>query len=185
MICLAAAIGILGIAAMRRAHRRCHGHHGYGPFGHWGGGWGHGHDHGPFGGGFGGGGFGGGFGRHHMKGRMMLHALFSRIEASPAQERAIIAEVEKLQDRLRMAKSGMHDARGDLAAAVRGPVLDDAALGAVLGRVDSSTGDARAAVVDALRGIHGVLDDRQRSQVADMIDAGPRGWWRPSWGPYR
>jgi len=174
MICLAAAIGILGIAAMRRAHRRCHGHYGdgwYGPFGHH-----HDHHHGPF---------GGGFSRHHMKRRMMLHALFSRIDASPAQERAIIAEVEKLQDRLRTAKSGMHDARGDLAAALRGPVLDDAALGAVLGRVDVATGDARAAVVEALRGIHGVLDDRQRSQVADMIDAGPRGWWRPSWGPYR
>lgn len=174
MICLAAAIGILGIAAMRRAHRRCHGHHGYGwygPFGH-----DHDHGHGPF---------GGGFSRHHMKGRMMLHALFSRIDASPAQERAIVAEVEKLQDRLRTAKSGVHDARGDLAAALRGPVLDDAALGAVLGRVDVATGDARGAVVDALRGIHSVLDDRQRSQVADMIDAGPRGWWRPSWGPYR
>ena len=179
MICLAAAIGILGIAAMRRAHRRCHGHHGYGgygPWGHWG--------QSPFGGGFGHGPFGG-FGGSHMKGRMMLHALFSRIEASPAQERAIIAEVERLQDRLRTAKSGMHDARGDLAAAVRGPDLDDAALGAVLGRVDSATGDARAAVIDALRGIHGVLDDRQRHQVADLIDAGPRGWGRPSWGPYR
>ncbi|HET9623851.1 MAG TPA: periplasmic heavy metal sensor [Kofleriaceae bacterium] len=159
---------------MRRAHRRCHGHHGYGWAGPWGSPYGHGYSP-----------FGGGFGRHHMKGRMMLHALFSRIDASPAQERAIVAEVERLQDRLRASKAGMHEARGDLAAAVRGPMLDDAALGAVLGRVDAATGDARAAVIEALRGIHGVLDDRQRHQVADMIDQGPRGWWRPSWGPYR
>ncbi|HZJ67195.1 MAG TPA: periplasmic heavy metal sensor [Kofleriaceae bacterium] len=155
---------------MRRAHRRCYyGCHGYdwsGPFGyddH--------HHHRGF--------------RHrrHGRGRMMLHWLLSRIDASPAQERAIIGEVEKLQDRVRAAKAGMQDARGDLAAALRGPVLDDAALGAVLGRVDVATGEARSAVIDALRGIHGVLDDKQRSQLADLVDRSG-GWWRGS-GPYR
>jgi hypothetical protein len=168
MICLAVAIGILGFAAMRRAHRRCYGYHGYGwydPFGY-------GHHNG----------FHGFPGRHGRK-RMMLHALLGRIDASPAQERAIIGEVEKLQDRVRAAKAGLKDSRGDLAAALRGPVLDDAALGAVLGRVDVATGEARSAVIDALRNIHGVLDDKQRSQVADMVDRGG-GWWRGS-GPYR
>jgi uncharacterized membrane protein len=114
---------------------------------------------------------------------MMLHWLFHRIDASPAQERAIVAEIEKLQDRLRTVKGGVHDARGDLAAALRGPVLDDAALGAALGRVDTATGAARSAVVDALRGVHGVLDDRQRGQLADLLDRGG-GWWR-GFGPYR
>jgi len=114
----------------------------------------------------------------------MLHAVLSRIDASPAQERAIIGEVEKLQDRVRGAKGGMHDARGDLAAALRGPVLDAAALGAVLGRVDAATGEARSAVIDALRGIHGLLDDKQRAQVADLLDHGG-GWWRGGSGPYR
>jgi hypothetical protein len=113
---------------------------------------------------------------------MALHALFSRIDASPAQERAIVAEVDKLKDRVAGAKANLGDARGDLAAAVRGAVLDDAALGAMLGRVDAATGEARSAVIDALRGIHGVLDDKQRGQLADFLDRG-RGWWRT--GPYR
>ena len=171
MTCLAIAIGILGFAAMRRAHcRGYYGHHGYG--------W-----HGPFGGGYGHGPHG--FGFRHARGRMMLHAVFSRIDASPAQERAIIGEVDRLQDRVRSAKASVHDARGDLAAAVRGPVLDDAALGAVLGRVDAATCEARSAVLDALRGIHGVLDDKQRAQVADLLDrGGGGGWWRGP-GPYR
>ncbi|TMQ08382.1 MAG: periplasmic heavy metal sensor [Deltaproteobacteria bacterium] len=167
MTCLAIAIAVLGIAAMRRAHRRCHGYYGhgwYGPFGH--GHWGHHGWH----------------GKRHARARMMLHALFMRIDASPAQERAIIAEFEKLQDRMRAAKAGLSDARGDLGAALRGPALDDAALGAVLGRVDTATGEVRAAVVDALRGVHGVLDDRQRGQIADLLDRG--GWWR-GFGPYR
>ena len=174
MICLAIGIGVLGLAAMRHA-RRCYGYHGdgwHGPYGYGG----------PYGGPRG----HGWHGRHgwrHARGRMMLHAVFSRIDASPAQERAIIGEVDKLVDRVHGAKASMRDARGDLAAAVRGPVLDDAALGAVLGRVDAATGEARSAIVDALRGIHGVLDDKQRAQVADLLDRGG-GWWRGA-GPYR
>jgi uncharacterized membrane protein len=84
---------------------------------------------------------------------------------------------------VREAKSGLYDARGDLASALRGPVLDDAALDAMLGRVDAATGEARAAVLDALRGVHEVLDDRQRGQVADLLDH-RSGWWR-GFGPYR
>jgi Spy/CpxP family protein refolding chaperone len=167
MTALAIVIGVLGIAALRRAHRRCHGSYGHG----WHGPYGHGcHSH------------HGWHGRHHGRMRMMLHGLFMRIDASPAQERAIIAEIEQLQDRLRGAKAGVHEARGDLAAALRGPVLDDAALGAAVGRVDSATGAARSAVIDALRGVHGVLDDRQRGQLADLLD---RGGWSRGFGPYR
>jgi Spy/CpxP family protein refolding chaperone len=157
MICLAAAFGVLGLVAMGRAHRHCHGHHGYGWYG-------------PFG--------DAGHDRHHRGRRMMLRALFRRLDATPAQERAIVAEVDKLADRVRGARASVHEARGDLAAALRGPVLDDAALGAVLGRVDAAVGDARGAVIDALRGVHGVLDDRQRAQVADALER--RGWWRRS-----
>ena len=78
MTCIAIALGVLGIAAMRRAHHRYHGHAGwYGPFGHG--------CHGPA----------GMYGRRHGRKRMMLHALFMRIDATPAQERAIVHEFEK------------------------------------------------------------------------------------------
>jgi len=160
-MCLALGLGVLGFMAMRRA-RRCHGAYGCGHHG-----WHHHH-----------GGWAGGSWR-----RRGLNMVFSRLDASPAQERAIVAEVDKLQDRLRAAKSSVRDARPDLAAAIRGPSMDDAALGAVLGRVDNATAEARAAVTDALRNIHGLLDDRQREQVADLID---NGWWRRGGGgPYR
>ncbi len=166
MICLAIGLGVLGVAAMRRA-RHCHGGGCHGGGGHagWGGGW-YGHHHGRYG-----------------RRRWMLNAALARIDATPAQERAIVAEIDRLQDRVRAAKAGVKDVRGDLAAALRGPVLDDAALGAVLGRVDATTGEARAAAIDALRGIHGVLDDRQRTQIAELLDQGGGGWWRG--GPYR
>ena len=120
------------------------------------------------------------FGRDGRR-RWMMRGLFRRIDATPAQERAIVAEMEKLEDRVHAAKAGVHDARGDLAAAVRGPVLDDAALGAVLGRVDAAIGEVRSAMIDALRGVHGVLDDRQRSRIADLVER--RGGWRRGPGP--
>jgi uncharacterized membrane protein len=167
MICLALILGIMGFAAMRHARRyHCyaHGCAGYGgnPWGGnpWHGGW-----------------------RSSMRRRGLYMAL-SRIDATPAQERAIVNEIDRLQERLRDAKATARDTRSDLAAALRGPVLDDAALGAVLGRIDSATGEARTAVLDALRNIHGVLDDKQREQVADLIDRGG-GSWRRGGGPYR
>ena len=164
MIPLAMVLGILGIVAMRRAHRRCHA---YG----WGGSWRHGYYH--------------HYHRHGGHRRWMLNMALERIDATPAQERAIVAEIHKLEDRVHTAKRGMGDARADFAAALRGPVLDDAALGAVLGKVDGTTSEIRAAALDAIRNIHAVLDDRQREQLASFIDA---GWWRGrgmGGGPYR
>lgn len=157
MICLAAlGLGILGFAAARKA-RRCHGmygHHGW-----------HGWHH-----------------HHHGWGRRGLYMALSRIDVSPAQERAIIGEVDRMKERLWAARRSVKDARPDLAAAIRGPSLDDAALGAVLGRMDSATTEARSAIVEALRNIHGLLDDRQRGQVADFLDS---GWRRGGGSPYR
>ena len=166
MICLALGLGALGFAAMRKA-RHCHrGFHGHGHGGWRGRGlWGHHHHH------------------HGGPGRAGLYMALAHIDASPAQERAIIAEVERLRERLRGAKAGARDARGDLAAAIRGPVLDDAALGAVLGRIDAATTEARGAALEALRNIHAVLDERQREQLAQLLD---QGWWRSGrGGPYR
>lgn len=161
MICLALGLGVLGFAAMRKARRSgafggC-GHHGW--YGHW-------HRH-----------------HHHWRRSWMLHGLFSRLDASPAQERAIIAEVDKVRGKIWQTRRNLRDGRQDLGAAIRGPVLDDAALGAVLGRIDNATGDVRATILEALRNIHGVLDDRQRQILGDMLDGG----WRGNGGghPYR
>ena len=163
MICLALGLGVLGFCAMRKA-RRCHayggcgGHHGWHGGGHW--------------------------GHHGHRRNWMLHGLLARLDASPAQERVIIGEVDKVRERLWTAKSSLRDGRADLGAAIRGPVLDDAALGAVLGRVDAATGEARTAVIEALRNIHAVLDDKQRAILGDMLDRSGSPW-RGGGSPYR
>ena len=185
---LAIGLGLLGLFALRRAHRRCHGHgyaYGYG-CGH--GGPGGPGCHGP-GCDEGGGGWGGWRGRwappwiRHGRRNWMLHAALARLDATPAQERAIVAELDKLAERVHAAKAGLGDARGDLAAALRGAALDDAALGGALGRVDGTTAEIRRAGIDALRAIHAILDEKQRAQLADLVDRSGGGWWRR--GPYR
>jgi uncharacterized membrane protein len=163
MICLALGLGILGFVAVRRArcyhHCYAHGHHGgFGP--PWQHGWHGGHGY----------------------SRRGLYMMLSRLDCSPAQERAIVSELDQLRTKLRDTKYGLKDVRGDLAAALRGPILDDAALGAVLGRVDAATGDARAAILEAVRNVHAILDDKQREQLAELLDS---GWWRRGGSPYR
>lgn len=122
---------------------------------------------------------------HYGWRRRGLFMALRHIDASPAQERAIIAEVDRLREKLWQARRNVKDTRGDLAAAVRGSSLDDAALGAVLGRVDGATAEIRAAMLEAIRNIHALLDDVQRAKLADILE---RGAWRrhhPHGHPYR
>jgi Spy/CpxP family protein refolding chaperone len=175
MICIALGLGVLGFIAARKARRCGFGGHGYGHGWH---GWHHHHHHGWH-----------GRGGRHMFGRggYGLHMALAHIDATPAQERAIVAEMDKLHERLHAARTTLKDTRGDVAAAIRGPVLDDASLGTVLGRVDTATGEVRGAFLEALRNVHAILDDKQREQLADLLD---RGWWRrghggSGGGPYR
>jgi uncharacterized membrane protein len=162
MICIALGLGVLGFLAARKA-RRCGLHHGWGWHHHHGCGW-HGH------------------GRHGSSRRAVLHHALAHIDATPAQERAIVGEIDALDERLRTARTTLRDGRPDLAAAIREPAIDDAALAAVLSRVDRASTEARGALLDAVRNIHAVLDDKQRSELADLID---RRSARPGGGPYR
>ena len=158
MICLAFGLGVLGLVAARRA--RCH-HHGSGGL-HYGPPWARWHD--------------------GHRGRGMLYMMFARIDATPTQERAILHEVATLRARLRDSRATLRDSRGDLAAAMRGSSLDDAALGAVLGCVDAVTTETRGAMLEALRNVHAVLDDHQREKLASLLDG---GWFKRGGSPYR
>ena len=159
MICLALGLGLLGFVAARRA--RCH-HHGFADGHHYGPPWARWH------------------GGHHRRG--MLYQMFSRIDATPTQERAIMHEVGTLKAKMRDSRATLRDSGGDLAAAMRGPILDDTALGAVLGCFDAVTTETRAAVLEALRNIHAVLDEHQREKLASMLDG---GWFKRGGSPYR
>jgi hypothetical protein len=179
MLLLAIGVGLIGALAFRRAHRRCHG------YGHLGGGFGHGpcgHGHGRRR--WGRHGWGG---RHGGPRRWLLDRALERIDASPAQERAIIAEVEQLEEKLHAAGRRMRDQRGSLADVVRGSELDEGGLAGIEHELEEAGSGARAAILEAVRKIHALLDDRQREQLAALLARGrDRGPGKPpAAGPFR
>ncbi|MBK7071101.1 MAG: Spy/CpxP family protein refolding chaperone [Myxococcales bacterium] len=170
MLCLALGLGVLGAIGFARMHRRHHGWHGGGCHGggcHGGGcHGGHGHHHGGW--------------RHRRARRWMLGRMFERIDASPAQERALVAELDQLEQRLRTARGNLTALRPTLAEALHADTLDATAAAGLEAGVDAAIADARAALFDSLRAIHGLLDPKQRATLAAMLGGAARGA-----GPYR
>jgi Spy/CpxP family protein refolding chaperone len=149
-ICL---IGLVRVLVGRRYYGGFHhyGGYGYGPPG-WGG---YGHHGGPWG-----------------RRRGFLFSILARLDATPTQERAILSALGELKDTARELRGTVRDTRGDVARTVRGPAFDEAALGAAEKRIDDATQRMRQAAAETLGKIHGVLDDRQRKVLGDMIENG-------------
>jgi uncharacterized membrane protein len=110
----------------------------------------------------------------------MIDLALDRLDATPAQERAIVAELDQLEHRLHEASRTLREQRGPLAEALRGPSLDEDSLASVMVAFDQASGEARSAVIDALMRVHALLDDGQRERLASMLGRAPRGG-----GPYR
>jgi len=147
-------IGLVRVLVGRRYHRGFH-HYGYayGPPG-WGG-WGPHGGYGPFG-----------------RGRGFLFSVLSRLDATPTQEKAILSALGELKDTARELRGTVRETRGDVARTVRGPNLDESALGTAEKRLDDAAQRLRHAAAETLGKIHGVLDDRQRQVLGDMIENG-------------
>ena len=113
---------------------------------------------------------------------MMLRMLFERLDTTPGQEKAVVAAVESVHAKLREHKEELARSRADLARALRGEQLDTGALEAAFARHDAALADVRKTALEALGKVHEALDERQRRDLADQLDAG--GFFRHH-GPYR
>jgi uncharacterized membrane protein len=134
--------------------RRNHAH-GYAPFG------GHGFRH-----------FGG---PPWWRGRGVLYSALARLDATPSQEKAILGAIDELTDVARELRGTGREARAEVARALSAPTFDDGALASAAARVDEAGHKLRGAVQASLAKIHGVLDDRQRKKLGDLIESG----WAP------
>jgi hypothetical protein len=186
---------LLGAASLmlvsRALHRHHHGWHGRwafcgrGPFGRFGGhhGFGHGHGHGYDGGPDDGDDFEPG--RHWLHGPLgrgfFARALADKLDATRAQEKVIREATDEFREAATKLKGEGKRTRVDLAAAFRKNGFDEVLLGELYARHDRSLEDLRKAFVGMGARIHEALDEGQRAQLADLIEAGPKGW-RPGWG---
>jgi len=111
-----------------------------------------------------------GFGR-----RRLLHWALARLDATPGQEKVIRGAVYQFGEEAWALRREARDTRSDIAAAFRAPELDKALLDSVFEKHDDLIEKLRTAAVRAAEQVHGTLDERQRKDLADMIEAGP---WR-------
>jgi hypothetical protein len=153
-VCLIALIKVL------RRGRGWHGRWGYGGWGHRG--YGHGYGYGP----------GPGYGGPR---RWFLRSMFERLETTPGQEKAILGALDELRGNRKVVYDEAQQTRADLARAVSSGLVDDATLEETFARHDRLLAQLRVAFVEALKKATEALDERQRKQVADMLEGGRFG----------
>jgi hypothetical protein len=131
------------------------------------------------------GGFGGRWGwRHGGHGprgfgpRFFLRRIFERLDTTPGQEKVIVQAADELRIALGNAKDQLRGTRSDFARIFRGEVVDEAAFADVFLKHDTVISETRRSAVEAIRKAHEALSEEQRSQVADLVERGRRGWDR-------
>ena len=128
---------------------------------------------------------GGGFYRRFRTGRrtpFIMNFLSNRLDATPGQERALASAIEQFQEDLAPLQAEVAKTRSDLAAAMRRSSFDEVAMGELFARHDEAIEKARRAVVGLGARVHEALDERQRDQLASLLERGHgfsgfgRGW---------
>ncbi len=171
-------ICLLGLVKLRRMRRMGWAHHGHG-FG----GWGHAggcdgrsergegrEGRGPWGGG---------------RRRVGMYALFEALDATPAQEKVILAAVDEVRTAARETRGEWKQSRVDLAQAFRADSFDAEIMGNAFARHDEHLERVRKAVVGAFAKVHDALDEKQRARLAEWMDAGGFGDVARGFGIYR
>jgi len=136
------------VKVLRRTRGYCGGRFGYGPYRAYGG--------------------------RHGGPRWFMRSLFERLETTPGQEKAIVSAFEQLRENRHLIREEMQQTRADLARAVGSGWIDDHTLEESFARHDRVLAQLRVALVEALKTATEALDDRQRKQLAALIERGLR-----------
>jgi Spy/CpxP family protein refolding chaperone len=95
-----------------------------------------------------------------------------RLDTTPGQEKAIVAALDELRDSRKSVREELRQTREDLGRVVQGGLVDDSSLEETFARHDRLLARLRVAFVEAVKKITEVLDERQRKQVADLLEGG-------------
>jgi len=99
-----------------------------------------------------------------------VNFLSERLEATPAQERAIAAAIEEFRAEMQALRGELPKTRADLASALRKSSFDEVLMGELFARHDTEMEKARKALVGLVARLHDALDQRQRDRLASMIE---------------
>ncbi len=115
-------------------------------------------------------------GRRGMGGRFFFHRILERLDATPGQEKVIRDAIHDFKEEAWSLRSEVRGTRTEVAQAIRAPELDKALLDRVFAKHDEVIEKLRASLLRTVEQVHGTLDERQRKQLADMIESGPWGY---------
>jgi hypothetical protein len=110
--------------------------------------------------------------------RAFLWRLLRRIDATPAQERVFRDEAAGLWETASGLRGELKASGRDLAVALRDETLDRQKLESVYRKQDEILAALRARLSDSLGRVHSTLDERQRNELADLLErGGPAACW--------
>lgn len=122
-----------------------------------------------------------GFGRGS---RGFLNGLFSRLDTSPSQEKAIVSAVDDVRNAVFSLRGEVESTRSEIARLLEDDAFDAERLGSLFARHDDAIRQVRERLAGAMAQVHTTLDANQRKSLAQMINEGPF-WRRRHGGPYR
>lgn len=125
--------------------------------------------------------------RHHFRGpggwpgrgrggRFIFHRILDRLDTTPGQEKVIREAISDFKAEAWGLRGEVRDTRRDIATAIRAPELDKTLIDGVFAKHDEVIEKLRASMLRTTEQVHGTLDERQRKQLADMIESGPWGY---------
>jgi len=109
---------------------------------------------------------------HHFHRHLGLRWLLRKLDASPAQERALRDLIHSAQDQLRELHRDAQGLRQELGDVLRAATLDDSRMAAAEAKVGGKVRDAAEILRRTVVQMHEILDARQREQLADWITSG-------------
>ena len=111
---------------------------------------------------------------HHCHRYWGLRWFLRRLDASPAQERALRDLIHSAHDQLRELRHESRDLRQELGDVLRAANLDDSRMAAAEAKVGEKVRVAGEIIRRTVVQMHEILDARQREQLADWITSGHR-----------
>lgn len=103
----------------------------------------------------------------------VLDRLGSRLDTTPSQDRALGDVVDDLFEAFAEERGTFGRVRSALAEALRRGEYDESVLNGLRADQDASLDRVQAAVDEALKTAHEVLDDEQRERLASLVRNGP------------
>lgn len=120
------------------------------------------------------------WGRHRAYGRrgrhFILRRLFRRLDTGPGQEKVVLTQLDELRETAHSLKVELKGTRSDVAAMLRDAQFDRGKLEALYRKQDELLAKLRTAAASAIENVHAVLDERQKGELADLLERGFRSF---------